>query len=180
MRIFYRLLLMIMMFALTGCGFHLRGVFDADSLKWLNSVAIVIQKAHKDLEPLLKSQLIAYDISVTTDPALAEYWLIVDNETITQNITSISSSTTARQYEITYTVSFKLQRAKGAEVIPFNKIVITRQITLNSNRILGSSDEEELQKNEMRRDAAMQIIYRLTLADPKPHSKTSKAALSRR
>lgn len=147
---------------LTGCGFHLRGLVDAESLQWLNNVAIVIQQAHQDLAPMLTDQLKAYNIKVATDPALAQYWLILDNESVAQNISSISSSTTPRQYEITYKVYFKLQRAKGGEVIGFSPIVITRQITLNSDRILGSKDEEELQKSEMRRDAVIQLINRLS------------------
>lgn len=159
-------LLILITFALTGCGFHLRGIVDADSIRWLDNVAIVIQQAHRDLEPLLGNQLKAYDVKVVSDAALAQYWLILENEDMQQNISSISSSTTPRQYELTYTLSFKLQRAKGAEIIPSNLIVITRQITLNSDRILGSKDEEQLQKIEMRKDAVIQIINRLSRAAP--------------
>lgn len=165
MRLLYRLLILTT-FALAGCGFHLRGMVDADSIRWLNSVAIVIQQAHRDLEPLLRNQLKAYEIKVTSDPALAQYWLIIEQEDMQQNISSISSSTTPRQYELTYTLVFKLQRAKGAEIIPSNPVVITRQITLNSDRILGSKDEAELQKTEMRRDAVIQILNRLSRAAP--------------
>lgn len=159
-------LFILITFLLTGCGFHLRGVVDADSIRWLDNVAIVIQQAHRDLEPLLRNQLKAYDVKVVSDPALAQYWLILESEDMQQNISSISSSTTPRQYELTYTLGFKLQRAKGAEMIPANRIVITRQITLNSDRILGSKDEEQLQKIEMRKDAVLQIINRLSRAAP--------------
>lgn len=159
-------LILLMILALTGCGFHLRGMVDADSIRWLNSVCIVIQQAHRDLEPLLKTQLKAYDIQVTSDPSLAKYWLIIEREDLQQTISSISSSTTPRQYEITYLLDFKLQRAKGAEVIPLNRIIVTRQVTLNSDRILGSKDEAELQKTEMRRDAVIQILNRLSRSAP--------------
>ncbi len=165
MRFLSRLLILTTL-ALAGCGFHLRGMIDADSIRWLNSVAIVIQQAHRDLEPLLRNQLKAYDVTVTTDPALAQYWLIIENEDLQQNISSISSSTTPRQYELTYILNFKLQRAKGAEVIPLNRVVITRQITLNSDRILGSKDEADQQKAEMRQDAVIQILNRLSHAAP--------------
>ncbi len=147
---------------LTGCGFHLRGVVNKESVRWLNKVAIVIQQAHQDLEPLLKEQLKAYNIDIMADPALADYWLIIDNETMEQNISSISSSTTPRQYQLIYTVQFKLQQTKGVEILPLSRVIVTRQVTMNSNRILGSNDEAALQKNEMRRDAALQIMYRLS------------------
>ena len=166
MRLFYCLFLLLTL-TLVGCGFHLRGIVDADSLRWLNNVAIVIQQAHQDLEPLLREQLKAYKINVVNDPSLAQYWLIVEQEDFQQNISSVSSSTTPRQYEITYKVYFKLQGAKSAEVIPLSQITISRQITLNSNRILGSKDEVELQKSEMRDDAVMQIMNRLSRASPR-------------
>ena len=114
----------------------------------------------------MKNQLKAYGIQVTNDPALAQHWLIIEEEDIQQNISSISSSTTPRQYELTYTLVFKLQRAKGAEIIPSNRVIVTRQITLNSDRILGSKDEAELEKSEMRQDAVIQILYRLSRAVP--------------
>ncbi len=159
-------LLVLLTFVLTGCGFHLRGMVDAESLQWLDNVAIVIQQAHQDLAPLLREQLKAYNIKVTTDPALAQYWLIIDHENTVQNISSISSSTTPRQYEVTYKLNYKLQRTKGGEIIPSSQIAITRQITLNSDRILGSKDEEELQKSEMRRDAVIQLFNRLSRTTP--------------
>jgi LPS-assembly lipoprotein len=164
-------LLLLMILALTGCGFHLKGTVDSGSIRWLNHVCVVIQEAHQDLGPMLQNQLKAYGIQVTTDPSLAQYWLIIEREDLQQTISSISSSTTPRQYEITYILDYKLQQAKGAEVIPTNRIIITRQITLNSDRILGSKDESELQKSEMRRDAVIQILNRLSCAAPrvKPH-----------
>lgn len=144
---------------LTGCGFHLRGMIDMP--KWLNNVTIVVQNAHRDLEPFLNEQLKAYHINVCPEPATAEYWLVIEQDNFRQQISSISSSTTPRQYQLIYTVHFKLQQAKGKEIRPSSQVVVTRQITLNSNRILGSTNEEDQSKTEMQRDAAMQIIDQL-------------------
>lgn len=130
--------------------------------RWLNHVSIVIQNANRDLEPLLKNQLKAYSITTVDDPAKAVYWLIIEQDNFEQQIASISSSTTPRQYQLIYRVYFKLQRVKGQEIISSNRVIVTRQITLNSDRILGSTNEEEQSKNEMRRDAVIQIIERLS------------------
>ena len=146
----------------TGCGFHLRGMNDIP--KWLNHVALVIQDASRDLEPLLTEQLQAYHINVSSDPALAQYWLVIEHDETRQEIVSISSTTTPRQYQLIYTVRFKFQRTKGPEIIPSSAIVVTRQVTINSDRMLGSTSEEELLKREMRRDAVIQIIGRLSRA----------------
>ncbi|WP_133127317.1 LPS assembly lipoprotein LptE [Legionella nagasakiensis] len=148
------------MLLLTGCGFHLRGAVDMPS--WLDRVAIINQSGHQELEHVLEEQLQAYHVYVSSDPSLANYWLFLQNESFQQQITSVSSSTTPRQYQLIYTVQFKLQRAKGKVIIPSNQLVITRQLTVNSDRILGSDEEEAIIKKEMRRDATLQMLYRLS------------------
>ncbi len=130
--------------------------------RWLNHVSIVIQNANHDLKPLLKNQLKAYSITTVDDPAKAAYWLLIEQDNFGQQIASISSSTTPRQYQLIYRVYFKLQRAKGQDIISSNRVIVTRQITLNSDRILGSTNEEEQSKADMRRDAVIQIIERLS------------------
>ena len=60
-----------------------------------------------------------------------------------------------------YQVTFKLQAANGKELISSTHVSATRQITINSNRILGSSDEENTLKHEMRKDTVIQIMERL-------------------
>lgn len=147
---------------LTGCGFHLRGMLDMP--RWLNQISIVNQSANRNLEPWLVEQLEAYHIQISDDAARAKYWLIIEHDDVQEQIKSISSSTTPRQYQLIYTVRFKLQRTRGAEIIPSTQVLVTRQVTINSDRILGSTGEAELLKSEMERDAAMQIIARLSHA----------------
>jgi LPS-assembly lipoprotein len=152
-------LISIMALLLVACGFHLRGMVDMP--RELNDISIVVQNANRDLQPLLEKQLQAYHIRVT-NLASAQYWLIIEQDDVHQQITSISSSTTPRQYELIYTLNFKLQRAKGQEILPSTQIIITREATMNSDRILGSTSEMELLKRDMRREAVIQIIDRLS------------------
>lgn len=154
------ILILFLCLALSGCGFHLRGNLDLPS--WLNNIAVVLENAHRDLAHNIVESLKSYDINVPTDPGLAQYWLIIEQDNLQQNISSVSSSTTSRQYELTYSVRFKLVKAHGKEMIPSTTIAITRQTTVNNNRILGSNQEEELLLHEMRRDAATQIMNRVS------------------
>lgn len=149
---------------LVGCGFHLRGMVDMP--KWLDNVAIVVQQGHRDLAPLIKEQLQSYKIYVNPDTTSAQYWLIIEHDDIQQNITSVSSSTTPRQYQLIYNLRFQLTRTNGKVLFPSSQVAVTRQITINSDRILGSTEEEELLKSEMRRDAVMQVINRLSRITP--------------
>ncbi|MFW2571402.1 MULTISPECIES: LPS assembly lipoprotein LptE [Legionella] len=147
-------------FLLTACGFHLRGMVDMPP--WLNNVAIVTQNAHRDLGPLLKDQLQAYNIKVSPNVTQADYLLIIEKDSSQQQITNVSASTAPRQYQLFYDVQFSLVSKQGNTIIPSNHVISTRQLTVNNDRILGSDSEETLLYGEMRRDAAMQIINRLS------------------
>lgn len=133
---------------------------------WLNHVAVVIDDAHRDLGPLLKEQLEAYHIVVVPDPTQADYLLIVEGDHNTQQLTSVSASTTPRQYQLFYTVRFRLVKNKGPVIIPSTQLGVSRQLTVNNDRILGSDFEESTLYHEMRRDAVMQMIIRLNRKQP--------------
>jgi LPS-assembly lipoprotein len=131
--------------------------------RWLNHVAVIVEQTNRDLQPFIIESLQSYHITVDENPAEAQYWLILQKDTLTEQIVSVSSSTTPRQYELTYTVQFKLVHARGAEIIASSHISVTRQATINSDRILGSNQEEAILVNEMRHDAAIQIMNRVSI-----------------
>lgn len=130
--------------------------------RWLNHVAIIVEQGHHDLAPYLVEYLRTYNLIVEASSDAAQYWIIVERDNLQEQITSVSSSTTPRQYELTYTVQFKLIKAKGREIMPTSTISVTRQATINSNRILGSNQEQALLVDEMRHEAAVQIMNRIS------------------
>jgi LPS-assembly lipoprotein len=145
---------------LVGCDFRLRGTHDTPT--WLQAgVAILVEYNARDWVRLLRPTLEAANVRVTTDPQRAPYWLIIEREKLVQNITSVSSSTTPRQYQLTYTVYFRLETSSKKTVIKSSSVVVTRPLTINNDRVLGSRSEGEKLKLEMKRDAALKIIERL-------------------
>ena len=152
---------------LNGCGFHLRGIHTLPL--WLNPITIILEKADPTWIPLLREQFNVAHVTVMENPTQARYWLSIKHEQVDQNIISISSGSSPRQYQLTYHVTFSLQQAHGKEILAPTTILVTRPLTINNDRILGSHDEEAQLINEMRRDAAMQMLYRLT---PLSHTKT--------
>lgn len=109
----------------------------------------------------LQTQLESQNIDVIADPDQADYWLIVDEVHLHQQIISIGSSTNPRQYTLTLTVSFQVQTRKGEIIKTPGRIYVSRQLTLNNDRILGSQDEESILIGEMKQDAVTQILNRL-------------------
>ena len=150
---------------LSACGFHLRGLGDFPT--WLRpKIAIILENETRDWEAYLKPLLSAGDIKVTSNPKQAPFWLIIEKENVEQNITSVSSSSTPRQYQLHYIVSFRLENNRGKILIPSRSIVVNRPLTINNERILGSRNESEKLKLAMKHDAAIQIIYCLNRYAP--------------
>jgi LPS-assembly lipoprotein len=158
---FYRCCSLFLLSSLMmGCGFHFRGLINMPT--WFTNVAVVSENANRDLSRHLIEDLRAYNIDVNSEPSRAQYWLILQQDNLAQHLSSVSSSTTPRQYELVYTVHFTLMKAKGKTLIPSLMVSVARQATINSDRILGSNQEESLLIDEMRRDAAIQILNRIT------------------
>ena len=150
---------------LSACGFHLRGLNEFPT--WLRpKVAIISEDDARDWEAYLKPLLSAGDITVTSDPKQAPFLLIIEKETLVQNISSVSSSSTPRQYQLIYTVIFRVENNQGKRLTPSRSIVVNRPLTINNERILGSRNESEKLKLAMKHDAAIQMIYCLNRYDP--------------
>lgn len=145
---------------LSACGFHLRGVIDIP--KWLNNVAVISKDGNKDLLSKLKTQLEGYKIDVNPEPALAKYWLIINRSTINQQIVSIGASTNPRQYQLIMTTEFMLQTPKGQIIKAPSLVSVTRQLTVNNDRILGSNQEQAILIGEMNQDTVIQIINKIS------------------
>lgn len=151
----------------TGCGFKLRG--SETSPAWLKKgVAVIVEHAAHDWKDLLYESLEASHIRVIDNPQKAPYWLIIKKEELKRNIVSVSSSTTPRQYQLIYTVWFSLQTAKGTVILQPTSVFVTRPLTINNNRVLGSRNEGEKLKTEMKRDAALKIIEFLYQQESSP------------
>lgn len=155
-----RIIPLVLALLLSACGFHLRGVVDIP--KWLNNVAVISEEADKQFTPMLRSNLESYKIRVNPEPMDATYWIIIKKINLAQNIVSIGASTNPRQYQLILTVYFMLQTRKGEVLKPERQVTVYRQLTVNNDRILGSNQEEALLINEMRQDAVIQIINRLS------------------
>ncbi|CEG56699.1 LPS-assembly lipoprotein LptE [Legionella fallonii] len=151
---------LVLALLLSACGFHLRGLIDVP--EWLNNVSIISKDGNKELISILKSQLEGYKIRVNPDPAFAKYWLIISNVNVHQQVVSIGASTNPRQYQLILTLVFTLQTSRGQVIKPPQYISVSRQLTVNSDRILGSNDEETILVNEMKKEAVLQIINRLS------------------
>jgi len=108
---------------------------------------------------ILKRRLLQDGIHLNeNDPP---YRLTIHQEQIQRNILSISSGSSSRQYQLLYQLYFSFEKIKGPILLDHTSVLASRFVTINNDRILGSNDEEEHIIDDMRRDAALQIIQRI-------------------
>lgn len=154
-----KIFLLTLVLFLSACGFHLRGTDFVP--QWLNHVAIISENNDKQLITILQSRLEGANVKINSDSSRAPYWLIVNEVNLQQQLISVGASTNPRQYTLTLTVTFMLQERTGKIIQTPSNIYVSRQLTLNNDRILGSKEEESILIGEMKQDAVTQMIYRL-------------------
>lgn len=140
-----------------GCQFHLRGVTEKLPLPY-RKIHVVSVNTPPRLTSIVKQRLLRDGATLAQKAA---YRLTLHQETIQKNILSISSGSSSRQYQVMYQVYFSFEQTKGPILIENAPILVTRFLTINNDRILGSHDEEEHIMDDMRYDAALQMVQRI-------------------
>lgn len=150
----------ILSLSLSSCGFHLRGMADLPA--HFQHVYLVSPPQGRSLQQKLKEELQAYRISYAPSLTRASYQIIIDNLNYTRQISNISSSTTPRQFQLTYTVEYHLTDNHGALLIAPRQLISHRMVSMNSERLLGSNYEEDFFKQEMEQELASQILTNIS------------------
>ena len=141
---------------LSSCGFHLRGLLALPPN--FQHVYLVLPSNGHSFEIKLKEQLQAYHVKSAESAQHAAYQIVIDSLNYTRQISNISSSTTPRQFQLTYTVDYHLVDEHGVTLIPARQLISNRLVSMNSERLLGSNYEEEFFKSEMEQELASQIL----------------------
>jgi LPS-assembly lipoprotein len=161
----YAAAMLLLAAALSACGFKLRG-----SNGQFNMPFHSIYLGFPDTSPLgteLKRNLRGVDsVVVTSDPDKAEARFDLLSETRGKSILSLNSQGRVREYLLTYTVSFRVRDAKGADMLGPTEISLKRSITFNESEVLAKEAEEALLYRDMQTDLVQQILRRLAAIRP--------------
>lgn len=156
--------LVVLTLALTACGFQLRG-----------SAALPFQTLYLDAG---KSQQLGSELAsalrfgsnarLVSRPEEAEAVLQLVDETREKRILSLSAGGRVREFQLFYRVSFRVQDAKGGELLPAQQIELKRDFSYSDAQVLAKEQEEALLYRDMQNDAVQQILRRLAAAKPRP------------
>lgn len=151
-----QILLIIALFGLSACGYHLRGSFDLpEGLK-----DIYIQGASSQLRTSLKKSLRSADAFLLDQPENADIIIKVVKEKMDRRVISLNESGRSNEYELYYVLDFLLLDAKGKVLSTTQPIEITRDYFNDQEALLGKNNEEQVIRSEIYQQAIKAVLTR--------------------
>ncbi len=165
MRLLRPLFALILVAALAGCGFHMRGA-GGNTLPYRTMHIALPETAEVRiwLERYIRS---GGDTEIVADPKQAAAVFQQINDTRQKTILSVNAQGRVREYRLQLDYSFRLVDGQGREIVAPNKIALTRDITFDDSSVLTKDIEEGLLWRDMNNDLVNQIMRRLSLIKPK-------------
>lgn len=155
-----------------GCGFRLRGSVDLPdimSVTYIEGTAI-----YGELGRQLNSSFDRAGARLTSDRAEATAILAILKNELKRRVLTVDATTgQAREYELIYTLRFKVDNSSGGTFLPEQGIRQIRDYTFDPDNVLAKGDEEERLVKEMITIASNQMLRRISIA-LRPHGKVQK------
>jgi len=145
---------------LTACGFQLRGLGDTNFA--LKEIDVSARNAYGDTVTQLKQVLEGSGVKVVSR---APYHLILAREDVTQRSVSYTSSARSAENELTNTLSYEIRGADNLLLLA-NQVQVRKVYVQDENNLIGSDQEAQQIRSEMRRDLVQQMVTRLQLITP--------------
>lgn len=158
-----KIFVIVILFALTACGFKLRGQISNLPFKSLYVSAPAGHSIGTDLERSIDARTTTRVVHKAED---AEAILQVISATNEKRILSLSGGGRVREFELIYRVATRLVDSKGIELAPVSELVLMRNLPFLDAQILAKEAEEKMLYKDMQDDAVQQIIWRLSTVNP--------------
>lgn len=148
---------------LGSCGFHLQG--NLQLAPPLHRMYIQSSDPYGYLARSLQQYLKMSHVCLVATAAQADTVLIILQDSNSQKLLSVNSTQQTRQYNLYVTVVFEITDSNGRIIVPPQALSEVRVITIQSNQVLGSSNEANLFYQQMRRSLAGAIMNRIASKD---------------
>ena len=154
------LLVMGLAVLLSACGFQLRGTGVTElSLKEIDLSA---RNAYGETVTQLRQVLQTSGVNVHTG---APYKLILTNEQENQRAASYAGAGRSVEYELTTELSYEIKGLDNLSLLN-DKIEVQKVYVHDSNNLIGSSQEGDQLRQEMRRELLQQLTLRIQRITP--------------
>jgi LPS-assembly lipoprotein len=154
--------ILVIAMALSSCGFQLRGQ-AAIPYKTIFIETPGYSLFANDLARAINS---GSETKIVTNREEAEAVLKITGELQENRILSLSSGGKVREFELRYTVGYRLTDRAGVDLAPPGQISLHRDMTYDDTEVLAKESEQILLYRDMKSDAVQQMLRRLSVAKP--------------
>jgi LPS-assembly lipoprotein len=154
-----KLLILLLVSALAGCGFYLRGTAE------LPFASVYVPGATGGIAlDLARNIRAGTNVKLVDEAKQAEAILEFTGEARAKEILSLTGAGRVREFRLRYRVGFRVHDGKGNDYVPHNTLELTRDVTFNDADVLAKESEEQLLFRDMQGDMVQQIMRRLSSA----------------
>lgn len=146
---------------MAACGWHLRGT-DTSSLQ---ANSIYLSGHNSETYRLVNQQLQRKSALAALNSASLR--LILGREEIKRRTVSEGGGGLAQEYELTYTLNYRVEDGQGKLLRPNTTVRLLRSYNFNRNSITASDREEAIIRRELQSAAARQILRQLEILQRK-------------
>ncbi len=157
-----RCTLTLLLAALAGCGFQLRGGAGGSSLPdaW-QPMHLNTPSPNSELSRVVRTRFTASGIR-WLPASEAAYWLELGNERFNQRNLSINAQARAAEFELTLRARFAVRDSDGNLLLPPDDAIVTKQMENDPRNVVGKAEEIRILRSEMRTELAQQIMRRIS------------------
>lgn len=150
---------LILILAAPGCGFHFRGT---GSVELQVAKVFVESQAADQIIAEVKRQLDYSGVALTSEPGTADAIVRLGNERSDRRVLSVDPRTgKVREFELGYAVDLNVTHWDGRSLIGPDTVTLLRDYVFDETAAISEFEEENLLREEMRKDAAEAILRRL-------------------
>lgn len=154
-----RLVLILWLGVLPGCGFHLRGALELPPEKRV--IALQGIPLNHPFAGEIRQILALSQGELVADPKAAGSVLVVSEVQEDRRVLSLDQNGKAIEFELIFRLRFEAHAPDGKLLIPPEPIAIHRVYLNPQLDVIGKAVEEGVIREEMRREAAQTLLRRL-------------------
>ena len=160
-RMLYKALFALFILNLTACGFQMRGDWNLPP----SMQNTVISGAYtREMYDELKRNFQSASANLTKGPpSEGSANLRIFEDRVDQRVLSIDVNGKVQEYELFYILRFDVVHPDGKQIVPIQRIVMTRNYLFEDKQVIGTSREESLLKIDLRKDVARDLMRRLQM-----------------
>ncbi len=163
-RSFYTLLILLPVFLVSACGWHLRGVEALD--EQLKTLYIDVPGDHVELSRTLKRSFKSMGVQLTETAKEAPLTLTISQVSDKRRTISTSGRGKAAEYELTSIIGYRITNSEGLILQGPAQVSAEKVYLFDPNNVVSAYEEEQILRQEMQRDLIQKIIRRYQAVRP--------------